>query len=125
MRRSYCFIGLLSVALTGCQSWGGGYSPQSMTRVPAISTGSFQVPGNYYGNQSAAQASTSNPVGLQSGNTVAGGRPMFTAASASGTGNANVPGTAVSSAQFTTDINEQSLNVPVITASGSAPVNNW
>lgn len=55
--RNVLTLTLLTVAgFTGCQGL-GGYSAQSVTRVPPIGTGAYPLPGNgnYYGNAAPAQ----------------------------------------------------------------------
>lgn len=61
---SVSLIGLF--ALTGCQGV-GGYSAQNVTRVPPINTGSYQVPGSYYGSTPAAPAPSNAASNLPSG----------------------------------------------------------
>ncbi len=53
MRRTISLLVLCILGMSGCQGM-GGYSAQSITRVPPIGTNSYQVPGNYYGNSAPA-----------------------------------------------------------------------
>lgn len=63
MRASQAILRLMPIftccAVVGCQSL-GGYSAQSITRVPPIGTGSYQVPGSYYGNAAPPNSTAAN-----------------------------------------------------------------
>lgn len=108
MRQTISLMVLFFVGLSGCQGI-GGYSAQSVTRVPPIGTNSYQVPGNYYGNAAPAPinsgASMSNATGQ-----------MQSTASFNGTATASTGLTNVATAQY--DLPSTSVGSGVSTASG-------
>lgn len=74
MRAKLSLACIVLAGLSGCQGI-GGYSAQSITRVPPIGTWSNQATGNYYGNSApstaAAPPANSNAAMQSSPNTSA------------------------------------------------------
>lgn len=101
MRQTISLLVLTIVGLSGCQGI-GGYSAQSVTRVPPIGTNSYQVPGNYYGNAAPAPmnngASMSNATGqLPSTTSYNGNTTTGTSLTDVATAQYDLPSTAVGS----------------------------
>jgi hypothetical protein len=99
----------------------GSYSAQSVTRVPPIGTGTYQVPGSYYGNSGAPANAAAQVMSASEGMTAA----SIGSAGVPGTTPANFPTnmSQVSAADYTTTPDAEFSVPSVTTASGTANTN--
>lgn len=110
MRQIFGLLVLSFFGLSGCQGI-GGYSAQSVTRVPPIGTNSYQVPGNYYGN--AAPAPMNNGAAMSNASGQLPSTASYNTNTTNGTGL-----TDVTTAQY--DLPSTAMGSGVSTASAAA-----